>query len=649
MWPLEQTAPVGEGNVLVTPEASPLVSLGRNAPNGGGFRSVRPPPEGASAANAAPLACPLLPPPPVFHSRFTIRRRDEARQIRPLPQERYPPPTAPPPRAVAFPSRPLPRVTSSPPASQTGPINHPSLLGSNPPQQPAATMEQNPQLPFVPSSAPMIREQEALRVGNALRTGMPLRSDDLRQPRPLPSPQRQPDHQVVQGGQLHPWNLPGREVVPSVPDDSPVEPQWRTGEFLWIRVGGKNFRLPMHILSESSFWSALAVFEPPPQGWSIPDVNHEIFTILIGCVYTEFGFHGTKSELNLVKLCYAFSLAKKWGMAQDRRKLRDTTYRYIVRRILGHDPNVPEDSRNLDHSHYLYRSEELYRTWELSAKDRSTQKMLANHDMIALYCCVIPQDLWPELTARFKNEFILLLHVSAAARRNSAGVASGVDYRRWWLHYYRLAGYQDASWLSPDAQHRLFAPLNPDEDKSPQERAEFAAARARGSALVNAFEAQQAQEQQPVTPVTPVTTATPVTPVITVTPVTTATPVTAVTSVIPDTSSREEFEDAPEYLPSATHHQETRRVRFAESPQVIIYTPQIELSETRHVRFAESPQIIIYTPQIELSETRRVQFAETPQVIGNPPQIDGVQMPSHNAVPDPPEEETFHGEAARAA
>lgn len=214
MWSLEQTAPVGEDNVLVTPEASPLVSLGRNAPNGGGFRSLPPPPEGASLSNAAPLACPLLPPPPVFHSRFTIRPRDEARLIRPLPQERYPPPSAPPPRAEASPSRPLPRVTSYTPASPISPTNHPNPLGSNPPQRPAATMEQNPQLSVVPSSAPIIREQEALRLGNALRTEIQLRSDDLRQPRPFPSPQRQHDHHVVQGGQLHRWDLPGRVWFP---------------------------------------------------------------------------------------------------------------------------------------------------------------------------------------------------------------------------------------------------------------------------------------------------------------------------------------------------------------------------------------------------------------------------------------------------
>ncbi|KAK1245458.1 hypothetical protein MKX08_005087 [Trichoderma sp. CBMAI-0020] len=572
MEPIEQTAPT---------EASPLSSLCRNAPNGGGVRNLRPPPEGAPASKDAPLPCLPVLPRDVFLSRFTIRRRDDARQTRPLPQVRYPPPTGPPPRAEASPSKPLPQVTSCPPSSQTDHINQPSPLGSNPSQQAAAMMEQDPQLPFVPSSAPMAGEQNALGLGNALRTGMQLRSDDQGQPTQFPSTERQPDRHVVQAGQLSPWNFPGREFIPPTPNDGPVEAQWMTGEYVWIIVGGKRFRLPSHLLSESPFWSALTVFEPPPQGWSIPDIDPDIFTILIKCVHTASGLRGTEKKLNLIKLCYAFNLAKKWWMMQDRGKLRNTTYRYIVRRILGCNPNVPEDCRDLDYSHYVYRSEELYRTWELSVKHKSIQKMLTEHDMIALYCCVIPQDLWPVLTARFKPGFILFLNVSALARRNSAGVVSGVDYRRWWLHYYRLAGYRDASWLSPDAQHRLFAPLNSDEIKSLQERAEFEAARARGRAAVNALEAQRAQEQQPVTTVTPFTPFTP---------------------IAPDTSFGEEFDDALEYLHSSEHPRETRRVRFAEFPQVI--------------RF--------------------------------PPQIERVQITSQDAALDSTEEEAFHGEAAHA-
>ncbi|KAL7966537.1 hypothetical protein HDV63DRAFT_397132 [Trichoderma sp. SZMC 28014] len=592
MWPRERTASIRQGSTLMMPEASSIDSPGRGS-HGGGFHSLRPPPEGAFASMAAPLPSSIALPSPVFLSRHTIRRSDDARQIRLLPQERYPPPIGPPPRAVASPSRPLPRAASSPQSAQTGPISDSSTLEPAPPQQSAATMEQNPQLPLVPSTAPMTQEQEALRFINALHTGTRSRADDLRQPRQLPSTEGQTNHRVVQGRQLHPWFIPGREIVPPAPNDLPIKAQRTTEKYLWIQVGGKRFKLPMHLLSDYPFWSALTVFEPPPQGWSIPHVNFEIFTILIECVYTEFGFHGTEIGLSLIKLCCALILAKNWGMRRDERNLRNTTYRYIVRRILGYNPNVPEDCRDLDYRHHQYRSEELYRGWKLSVEHPSIQKMLTEHDMIALYCCVIPEGLWPALTARFNRGFVHLLNVSAAARRNSAGVASGVDYRRWWLHYYHLAGYRDASWLSLDAQHRLFAPQTSDENKSSQERAEFEAARARGNALVNAFEVQQAQEQPPVTSTTPVT---PVTPVIPVTPVTPVTPGTA------NTSSSEESDNALQH-PTPRRHQETRRVRFAESTQVMIISPQTER----------------------------------------------IQMNGHDSIVDSLEQEVFHGEASRAA
>lgn len=330
----------------------------------------------------------------------------------------------------------------------------------------------------------------------------------------------------------------------------------------------------------------------------MPDVNSDIFGILLECVYSTSGLHGTECGLNLVKLCYAFNLARTWGMSDDRRKLRDTIHRYIVRRILRYNPGLPGECRAVDYNHHMFRSEELYRTWELAQQHSLISKMLPQHDLIALYCCIIPQNLWPALTARFESEFTLLLHVSASARRSSAGVASAVDYRRWWLHYYRLAGFEDARWLSPEAHNRLFAPRNPDEnnpdeDKSSQERSAFAAARARGSAVVNAFEAEQArhtQEQQPVTPTSP-TSPNPVT--------TSTTDVTATSSTQPV----EEANNALENLPPPRRRPEARRVRFAPSPQVIILSPR----------------------------------------------INQVPMTAGDAALDSPEDDDSHGEAARAA
>ncbi|KAL9489668.1 hypothetical protein ACSS6W_001945 [Trichoderma asperelloides] len=528
-------------SLLQTPS---LISLYKNASYQGTSRSLPVSPERPSASNLDPLSLSLPLPSPVFCSESTPHWSNENPQIRPLPQAQVPPPTEPLPRAEASTSSSSPQKKTPLKPMQSQPFNHPNPLGSNPPQGPATTMEQNPQPTFVPSSAPVSRVQGALQSGNPIQAGMQRRPDDLRQPRQLPLPQRQPDHHVPQGGQQYNWNFPGREIIPPARNNPPLDGQWMTGEFLWIRVGGKSFRLPTQLLSEYPFWFALTVFEPPPQGWSIPDVNPEIFTILLECVYTICGLHGTESGLNLVKLCYAVNLAKRWGMIEDRKKLRDTAYRYIVRRVMHYDPNVPDDCRALDHRHYTYRSEELYRTWELSRKHNSIQKMLTQHDLIALYCCIIPQDIWPTLTARFKQEFTMLLDISATARRNSAGVTANADYRSWWHHYYRLAGFRDASWLSPDAQNRLFEPLGRDGNDASRERAEFEAARARGSALVNALEAQQAQ-QQPVTPAS-----------------------LGIPSVV------EEVDAGFENNPPSAHRRENRRVHFAQLPEIIRFSRQ---------------------------------------------------------------------------
>lgn len=208
--PIEQGISLGSSNILVMPQAPPLPLLCGNASNQGSFRSLPAPPERASASNADALLFPLPLPSPVFFSRFTSRQGNDDPQIRPLPQARFPPPTGPPPRAEALSSSPLPRETSPSQPLPSRPINHPNPLGSNPPQRPAALMEQNPQFSLVPLSAPAIRAQEALRSGNVIRTGMQLRPEDLRQPRQFPSPQRQPDHHVPQGGQQYHWNFPGR-------------------------------------------------------------------------------------------------------------------------------------------------------------------------------------------------------------------------------------------------------------------------------------------------------------------------------------------------------------------------------------------------------------------------------------------------------
>lgn len=192
----------------------PLISLCRNASHQGSSGSQPEPFEIPSLSNldALPLSLPL--PSPVFLSEFTPHWSDDNPQMRPLPQERVPPSNGLPPRAEAFPPNALPQIASPSQPSQSWTINHPNPLGSNPPQGPAAMMEQNPQFPFAPSSVPPIAMQEALQSGNVVQAGMQLRPDDLRQSSQFPLPQRQPDHGVPQGGGQYHWDFPGRVWFP---------------------------------------------------------------------------------------------------------------------------------------------------------------------------------------------------------------------------------------------------------------------------------------------------------------------------------------------------------------------------------------------------------------------------------------------------
>lgn len=191
-----------------------LTSLCENASHQGTARSLPVPPERPSASNLDPLSLSLPLPSPVFRSEFTPRWSNDNPQISPRPQAQVPPPTEPLPRTEASSSSPSPQKIPPLKPMQSRPFNHPNPLGSNPPQGPAATMEQNPQPPFVPSSAPAGRVQETLRSGNPIHAGMQRRPDDLRQPRQLPLPQRQPDYHAPQGGQQYNWNFPGRVRFP---------------------------------------------------------------------------------------------------------------------------------------------------------------------------------------------------------------------------------------------------------------------------------------------------------------------------------------------------------------------------------------------------------------------------------------------------
>ncbi|KAH0494505.1 hypothetical protein TgHK011_001122 [Trichoderma gracile] len=297
------------------------------------------------------------------------------------------------------------------------------------------------------------------------------------------------------------WDLPGAETAPTGYNDRAVSGHWMAGEFILVNVGGKSFRLPMRLLTKYPFWNALLYLEQPPQGWSMPGVDADIFAVLMECVYSTSGLHGTEDGLNLVKLCYAFLLAGRWGMAHDKRKLRDTAYRYVVRKIFFFNPQLAEDRRHLHQGHFRYRSEELYRVWELVRRYPALEKIVSQGDLVAMYTVTIHPSLWADLAEQFDPLFPELVEASLERRMSSDQNA----FQNWFLRFFRLAGYSDFGWLSREAADRFFGPLHLDEDGNPvplQFRTEFAAARARTDALVNEYEVRHDQGQ-PLSSATP--------------------------------------------------------------------------------------------------------------------------------------------------
>ncbi|PTB79036.1 hypothetical protein M440DRAFT_1468032 [Trichoderma longibrachiatum ATCC 18648] len=353
-------------------------------------------------------------------------------------------------------------------------------------------------LPPPPSAMPPPPGFEELPVASAPPEAPPSSAGE--HPNPLGCSPVEPEHFPKSLGLGHYYEAQD-ETAPSGYNDRPVNGHWMSGQSILVKVGGKSFRLPMRLLSKYAFWNALLYLEQPPQGWSMPGVEADIFVVLMECVYSTSGLQGTEDGLNLVKLCLAYLLAGRWNMAHDRRKLRDTAYRYVVRKMFFFNPHLAEDQRHLHHGHFRYRSEELYRVWELVRRYPALEKILSQGDLVSLYTVMIHPSLWADLGEQFDPLFQELVDAELERRMSSDQSA----FQSWFLRFFRLAGFSDFGWLSREAADRFFGPLHLDDDGNPvplQFRTEFAASRARADALINEYQVRQDQGQ-PVVPDTP--------------------------------------------------------------------------------------------------------------------------------------------------
>lgn len=151
------------------------------------------------------------------------------------------------------------------------------------------------------------------------------------------------------------------------------------------------------------------------------------------------GMNGTEPGINLVYLTGAMALSLSFGMNQEFDKLRATFRRYLAQRVLYRNPYRPDMENLLDHEYFVYRSEELYRAFQMVIQHPRLAAVFPPIELAVLYWLVIPQDIWPAVTPNFDDDFIQLIELVAIR------APEGPEHR--FLNVYQQA-IKEASYLS---------------------------------------------------------------------------------------------------------------------------------------------------------------------------------------------------------
>lgn len=181
----------------------------------------------------------------------------------------------------------------------------------------------------------------------------------------------------------------------------------------------------------------------PPDGWSILHGDPVIFGLLLDCLISPLGFEGIEAGLSLPKLIITMQQAEIWGMTQEVEKLALSINKYIARRILYRNPFTSDAQGDMDHNYFVFRSEELYRSWMLLEQFSTLRCHIRTEELVALYSFIIPADIIPALTTDFQERFNQLLDLSLALRP----LTPDIEFHSWWLKYFCSSGYLDYIWM----------------------------------------------------------------------------------------------------------------------------------------------------------------------------------------------------------
>ncbi|KOS21799.1 hypothetical protein ESCO_002014 [Escovopsis weberi] len=218
---------------------------------------------------------------------------------------------------------------------------------------------------------------------------------------------------------------------------------WMKGRFEFVAIGGQKFTVPFELLKRLPKWGVLNTENAPAEGLVVPNEDPKIFAILLECVYSPSGFNGTETRLNMVKLVLAMAMASRWGMFEETTKLDHSLRRYIVRRVLYRQPFKPDFSGVLDWNYFRYRSEEIYRTWNMCQKHESLRMIISIPRLVALYATVVPHEMWPALTPDFSVGFTQLIDAFASEHE----VPSETSFVERWFQFFKEADCVDYPWF----------------------------------------------------------------------------------------------------------------------------------------------------------------------------------------------------------
>ncbi|KAF7548534.1 hypothetical protein G7046_g8642 [Stylonectria norvegica] len=241
---------------------------------------------------------------------------------------------------------------------------------------------------------------------------------------------------------VRPWMLPGSDYYPT-DGTRPLDASWLKGYrvFKAATIGGRMFLLPTPLLEQYAFWERFFDSGRNFDEFYQDDIDADIFALLLESAVRGNAFNGTESGLNLPVLLFAFKLAVSFGMDREVNSLSVSIFRYIARRIMHINPWALLDDVTLDRDYFLFRSEEIYRSWLCLHSIHPTSNMIHPHELIVLYAYAVPAQHWDGLVDNFSPRFLDNVRSIAAELRSPSN-----DFEARWLNFFRRSDHISVRW-----------------------------------------------------------------------------------------------------------------------------------------------------------------------------------------------------------